>query len=277
MNRILFSLLACLLSVLSLPAIGRAQDESRAAWQGTNFEITVGIAEAERALKGRASVSVRNVGGTAGTTLSLRINPKAEIKSVTIGSATATYQSRPETRGNSQRVTITLQSAVPPNQSVTATVEYRLPVGDNAGSAAISPVGSQFLPQSMWYPMANNAFALRGADYAPFRLTVTGGGALSSGVEKSAGGASVFEQTLNAQPFLLIGSWDRVEVATAKGISAYLPKGASADEQKQAQGNKQDSNHLRTSVFFHEIYGHLKRILNMNENREYDRSLLDFL
>ena len=139
MNRILFSLLACLLSVLSLPAIGRAQDESRAAWQGTNFEITVGIAEAERALKGRASVSVRNVGGTAGTTLSLRINPKAEIKSVTIGSATATYQSRPETRGNSQRVTITLPSAVPPNQSVTATVEYRLPVGDNAGSAAISP------------------------------------------------------------------------------------------------------------------------------------------
>jgi hypothetical protein len=109
---------------------------------------------------------------------------------------------------------------VPPNQSVTATVEYRLPVGDNAGSAAISPVGSQFLPQSMWYPMANNAFAIRGADYAPFRLTVTGGGALSSGVDKSAGGASVFEQTLNAQPFLLIGSWDRVEVATAK---ASLP------------------------------------------------------
>mgnify|MGYP003693853419 CR=1 FL=1 len=83
--------------------------------------------------------------------------------------------------------------------------------------------------------MANNAFAIRGADYAPFRLTVTGGRALSSGVDKSAGGNSVFEQTLNAQPFLLIGNWDRVEVATAKGITAYLPKGASADEQKQAQ------------------------------------------
>ena len=246
MNRNLLSLLACLLSVLSLPAIVRAQDESRAAWQTTNFEITVGIAEVERALNGRAGISVRNVGGTPGTTLSLRINPKAEIKSVTVGSATATYQSRPETRGNSQRVTITLPSAVPPNQSVTATVEYRLPVGDNAGSAAISPVGSQFLPQSRWYPMANNAFAIRGADYAPFRLTVTGGNALSSGVDKSTGGASVFEQTLNAQPFLLIGSWDRVEVATVKGITAYLPKGASADEQKQAQGLIALANDART-------------------------------
>ena len=30
-------------------------------------------------------------------------------------------------------MTITLPSAVPANQSVTATVEYRLPVGDNTG------------------------------------------------------------------------------------------------------------------------------------------------
>ncbi len=246
MNRTLFSFFACLLMLLSLHAVVRAQDEARAAWQGTNFEITVGISDAERVLNGRAAVSVRNVGGTAGTTLSLRINPRAEIKSVTVGSATATFQSRPETRGNSQRITITLPSAVQPNQDVTATVEYRLPVGDNSGLAAISPVGSQFLPQSMWYPMANNAFAIRGADYAPFSLTVTRGGALSSGLDKSAGGSSVFEQSLNAQPFLVVGNWERVEVATAKGITAYLPKGASADEQKQAQGLIAMANDART-------------------------------
>lgn len=246
MKRTLFSVFTCLLTLLSFQAIVRAQDESRAAWQGTNFEINVGIADAERVLNGRASVSVRNVGGNSGTTLSLRINPKAEIKSVTVGSATATYQSRPETRGNSQRLTITLPSAVPPNQSVTAIVEYRLPIGDNTGSAAISPVGSQFLPQSMWYPMANNAFAIRGADFAPFRLTVTGGAALSSGVDKSAGGASIFEQPLNAQPFLVIGNWDRVEVATAKGVTAFLPKGASPDEQKQAQALIGLANDART-------------------------------
>jgi hypothetical protein len=248
-----FSVCACLLTLLSLQAAVRAQDESRAAWQGTNFEITVSISDADRALNGRAAVSVRNVGGTSGTTLSLRINPKAEIKSVTVGSATATYQSRPETRGNSQRVTITLPSAVPPNQSVTAMVEYRLPVGDNTGLAAISPVGSQFLPQSMWYPMANNAFAIRGADYASFKLAITGGNALSSGVDKSAGGSSVFEQTLNAQPFFVIGNWDRVEATTAKGISAYLPKGASADEQKQAQALIALANDAR--IFYAGLFG----------------------
>src|SRR5262249_3475284 len=212
-----------------------AQDEARAVWQGTGFDITVTAPNADRVLNARALVSVRNVGGTAGTTLSLRLNPKAEIKSVTVGSATASYKSGTETRGNAQRVTITLPSAVAANQTVTATVEYRLPLGDNTGAAAISPVGSQFLPQSMWYPMANNAFAVRGADYAPFRLTVTGGSALSSGNDKSAGGNSVFEQPLYGQPFFVSGDWDRVEASTAKGISAYLPKGASADEQKQAQ------------------------------------------
>ncbi|HEU5238678.1 MAG TPA: hypothetical protein VFU37_16220, partial [Pyrinomonadaceae bacterium] len=238
---------------MSLPSIARAQDEARAAWQATNFDITVAAPNAERALNARATISVRNVGGTAGTTLSLRINPKAEIKSVTVGSASASYQSRPETRGNSQRVTITLPTAAPSGQTATATVEYRLPVGDNTGLAAISPVGSQFLPQSMWYPMANNAFAIRGADYAPFRLTVTGGSAVSSGVDKSAGGNSVFEQSLYGQPFFVIGDWDRIESPAAKGITAYLPKGTSADEQKQAQALIALVNDART--FYAGLFG----------------------
>src|ERR1043166_2052742 len=187
MNRNPFALLVCLLTLMSLPSIARPQDEGRAAWQATNFDITVAAPNADRVLNARATISVRNVGGTAGTTLSLRINPKAEIKSVTVGSASASYQSRPENRGNSQRVTITRPLAPPSGQIGPAIVEFRLPVGDNTGLAAISPLGSQFLPQSMWYPMANNAFAIRGADYAPFRLTVTGS-AVSSGVDKSAGG-----------------------------------------------------------------------------------------
>ena len=65
-------------------------------------------------------------------------------------------------------------------------------------------------------------------------------------MDKSAGGSSVFEQPLNAQPFFVIGNWDRVEVATAKGISAYLPKGARADEQKQAQSLIALANDART-------------------------------
>src|SRR5712664_292148 len=97
---------------------GGAQDEARAAWQATNFDITVANPGADRALSARAIISLRNVGCGAGSTLSLRINSKAEIKSVAIGSATASYISRPESRGNAQRLTITLPSAIPANGNV---------------------------------------------------------------------------------------------------------------------------------------------------------------
>src|SRR5713101_6443509 len=83
----------------------RAQDEPRAAWQAINYDITVNNLGAERALNARAVVTLRNVGRGAGSTLSLRINSKAEIKSLSVGSATAAYRSLPESRGGAQRLT----------------------------------------------------------------------------------------------------------------------------------------------------------------------------
>jgi tetratricopeptide (TPR) repeat protein len=231
------SLVICLILV---PTAG-AQDEPRAAWAVTGYDIMVPAIGAERVLNARATITALNIGRGAGSTLTVRISPTAEIKSITIGSATATYQSRPESRGNSQRgasqrVTITLPASVAPNQKVLATIDYRLPVAENTGAAALSPVSSQFLPQSMWYPQVNNEFSIRGADYAPFRLTINGAAAVSSGIDKSAGGNSVYEQNLNAQPFFITGSWDRVDGGpNAKGVSAYLAKGAGADEKKQAE------------------------------------------
>ena len=178
--------------------------------------------------------------------MTLRINSKAEIKSVTIGGAAATYRSQPEPRGGTQRVIVTLPNSVAANDIVAATVEYRLPVDENAGAAAISPVATQFLPAAMWYPAPNTAFALRGADYAPFRLTVNGGAAVSSGAEKSAG---VFENAFNGQPFFAIGNWDRVDGAGgAKGITAFVAKGAGADERKQAE------NLMRLAATAREFY-----------------------
>jgi hypothetical protein len=235
MTRIVNLLLVCLLCFLA-PTADPAQDEARAAWLITSFDITVTSLSTDRALNARALVSVRNVGTGSGSTLSLRINTKAEIKSVSVGNSSANYQSRPEPRANAQRFTINLPGRVAPNETVTATVEYRLPVPENSGLNAISPVGSQFLPQSLWYPVVNNSMSVRGADYAPFRLTLNGIGATSSGVEKSANGNSVFEQSLNAQPFFIAGTWDRIDGGTsARGINCYLSKGASTDEQKQAE------------------------------------------
>jgi len=239
--------ISCFVAICSLvlcfalvPTAG-AQDEPRAAWAISSYDITVPGVGTDRALNARATITARNIGRGAGSTLTVRINSAAEIKSVTIGSATATYQARPDARGNSQRgasqrVTITLPSPVAPNQTVVSAIEYRLPIDENTGAAALSSVGSQFLPQAMWYPQVNNEYSIRGADYAPFRLAINGASALSSGVDKSAGGNSVFEQTLNAQPFFVTGAWDRVDGGpNAKGISAYVEKGAGADEKKQAE------------------------------------------
>jgi predicted negative regulator of RcsB-dependent stress response len=244
-NRIL--LLACSICCFVFAATVQAQDEPRAAWQATNFDITVNNPAAERALNARAVVTLRNVGRGGGSTLSLRINAKAEIKSISIGNASASYRSLPEPRGGAQRLTITLPVTVAPDEMVTATVEYRLPVAENSGLASISPVTSQFLPMALWYPTANTPYAVRGADYAPFRLTVTGVNAISSGTEKSAGGNSIFEQALNGQPFFAAGSWDRVEGSSnAKDITAFLPKGSGADEQKQAAALIALANDART-------------------------------
>ena len=116
-------LLLLLVMTFQGPAAVRAQDEPRAAWLATNFDISVNNLGAERALNARAAVTVRNVGRGAGSTLSLRINSKAEIKSITISGAAATYRSLPEPRGGAQRLTVTLANAVAPNESVPAVVE----------------------------------------------------------------------------------------------------------------------------------------------------------
>src|SRR2546422_5277011 len=98
MKRNCVVVLVCLLGAFLLSNVVGAQDEPRAAWQATNFDITVNNLGAERALNAKALVTVRNVGRGAGSTLSLRLNSKAEIKSVTVGGATATYRSLPEPR-----------------------------------------------------------------------------------------------------------------------------------------------------------------------------------
>jgi len=244
----------CFLCIIILPINTRAQEEARAAWQVTNFDITVNNPGAERALNARATVSVRNVGLGSGATLTLRLNSKAEVKSVTVGGSSASFKSLPEPRGGAQRITITLPSAVPANQTAAATIEYRLPVEENSGLAAISPIAFQFLPLTLWYPSPNTSFAVRGADYAPFRLTINGATAISSGTEKSASGNTVFEQSLYALPFFVTGSWDQVEGgANAKGITAYLPKGVGADAHKQAEALISLTNDARS--FFGNLFG----------------------
>jgi hypothetical protein len=266
------SFLAPLLIIANLFSI-HAQDELRAAWQVTNFDITVNQPGSDRALSARETISLRNVGRGSGSSLTLRINSKAEIKSVSSSNTTANFRMSPEPRGGAQRVTITLPSAVAPNGSATVTVDYRLPLEENSGVAALSPVGSQFLPSSLWYPSPNTSYAISGADYAPFRLTVTGGNAIASGVEKSTSGDSVFEQSLNALPFFVVGSWDRVDGSgNAKGLSALLPRGSGADDRKSAENLIALTADART--YFSGLFGNAPdvplRLVTVNRGSGFD-------
>ena len=220
------------------PPVARAQDEPSAAWLATRYDLTASPSVPERSLNVTARLTVRNVGRGAGSRITLRLSPRAEIKDASAGGAAATFRSRPEPRTNLQAVSVNLPAAAAPGSTVEVTLSYRLPLAENSGLAALSPAGMQFLPLSYWYPTPNTLYSLRGADTAPFTLRVEGSGtAVSSGVPaQPRNAASVYEQKLSAQPFFVEGEWDISEGAgEAAGISIYLPKGASAEERKQGE------------------------------------------
>ena len=214
-----------------------AQEERRAAWQATRYDLTVNSTSLtiDRALVVRAVLAARNVGQGGGRTMTVRLNTAAEVRAASVANATATFRSRIDERNKLQQLTISLPAEIAPNQSVSVTLDYRLPVKENSGLAAISPEGMQFLPLSFWYPTPNTLFSLRGVDTAPFHITVNG---VSGASVVSAGQVSgtTVEQPLNAQPFFLTGKWDTVEgTGEARGVSVWLPAGASADERKQGE------------------------------------------
>ena len=223
-------------SLISVPNAA-AQEEPRAAWQLTNFDLSANVLQAERVLSVVAVLTIKNVGRAAGSGMTLRLNSKATIKSVSANGASVTFRALAETKGNLQRVTFPFPASVQPNSAVTLSVDYRLPVESNTGLEAISPIGSQFRPESIWYPMLNTPSTVRGADTAPFRIKVEGANVISSGLDRGQiGSAVVYEQPLHGLPFFVQGEWDRSEGSgEAKGISTFLPKGATPDERKQGE------------------------------------------
>ena len=222
--------------ILCLVTQSGAQAPATVIWQVNSFDINANVQQAERVLNAVATINATNVGSAPGRTLTLRLNSKASVKSVTVGGAASTYRPGTETRGDLQRIEIALPASVAPNSNVTAAVTYTLPVESNSGLTAISPIATQFLPLSFWYPMPNTPYSVRGADTAPFRLAVNIPNAISSGVEKAGPSGVSFEQSLHGQPFFVQGDWDKLEgAADGKGIVVLLEKGAGAEERKHAE------------------------------------------
>jgi Tfp pilus assembly protein PilF len=227
---LLLTLILCLLTQAG------AQAPATVIWQVNSFDINANVQQAERVLNAVTTINATNVGTGQGRTLTARLNSKASVKSVTVGGAATTFRPGSESRGDLQRIEIALPASIAPNSSITVAVTYSLPVESNSGLMAISPIATQFLPLSFWYPMPNTPYSVRGADTAPFRLTVNIPNTISSGVEKPGPSGVSFEQSLSGQPFFVQGDWDKVEgAADGKGIVVLLEKGAGAEERKRAE------------------------------------------
>ena len=224
---------AFLLFIFAFSAFAQTDNRASKTWEVQKYDITATLptVETDRFLNARAVLNLRNASTSAASSLTLRISPAAEVLGVKMNGATADFSKGEEKVGNGTLQRIILRGvSVPAGGNLSVEVTYKLKVDENSGLSALSPVGSQFLPLSFWYPTPNSWFFARGADFAPVRLqanSVNGLAAITSGTE--SGGA--FDQKLNVQPFLVTGNWDAVN---ANNVSVFMPKGASAEEQKRA-------------------------------------------
>ena len=234
MNKIACSLL--FVAVLAASSTIAAQDAARggtaATWRVQKYDLDVTLpADASRSISVKAILSIRNVSGQPASTLTLRINPIAEISGIRINDSVVDFSKSQETVGSAgvmQRASIRLPST-PAGSLITTAVDYKIKLGDNTGVGSITPSASSFLPLAFWYPTPNSWFFPKGGDTAPVRIklnTPGGQSVVSSGPET----AGVFDQKLNIQPFFLTGNW---EVKNENGVSVYIPIGVGTEGQKR--------------------------------------------
>lgn len=231
-----FSIIIFAFSIFTFAFSAFAQDESRASitWQVQKYDITATLpqAETERNLTVKAVLNLKNVSSGAASRLTLRISPNAEVSAVKVNDAATDFSKAEEKIDASrtlQRIVVRVPS-IQPNAAFTVAVDYKLNVKENSGLNALSSVGSQFLPLSFWYPTPNSWYFARGADFAPFNLTVVTSN--NAGVDVvSSGEGSIFSsgktqfsfiQKLKGQPFFVTGNWDTIE---ANGVFISIPKG----------------------------------------------------
>src|SRR5262249_23935847 len=117
-----------LILLLCVCAHAGAQTTAPVIWQVTLFDVGANIQQTERVLNVVATINATNVGGSSGRTLTVRLNAKASVKSVTAAGAAASFRPGTETRGDLQRIEISLPSSVAPGASTSVTVTYSLPV-----------------------------------------------------------------------------------------------------------------------------------------------------
>lgn len=212
-----------------------------ATWQVQKYDLNVTLPQDERSrsMTARAVLNLKNISSTSAGTLTLRISPLAEVSAVKINDGTVDFSKSEEkiTSATSlQRIGVRFGS-IAPGGIVTAVVDYKLTVKENSSLSTISPIGSQFLPLSFWYPTPNSWFFTRGADAAPFKLTLNRGISerhVTSGMRTVEKG-EIYEQRLNGQPFFVAGNWSLLPFNDPGApTEVFLPAGAGDIEKKNA-------------------------------------------
>src|SRR5829696_8368745 len=94
--------------ILCLVTQAGAQAPATVIWQINSFDVNANVQQAERSLNGVATINATNVGTGSGRTLTVRLNSKASVKSVTAGGAATTFRPGAEPRGDLQRIEILL-------------------------------------------------------------------------------------------------------------------------------------------------------------------------
>ena len=232
MNKQLITIIVLVLFSFVLSAQGQDETRSIQTWKVQKYDVSATLPSdaASRSAGFTAVLSLRNISGKSAGSLTLRISPFADITSIKINDAATDFTKSEEkvgSAGSLQRIAMRFP-AINADATLTASVEYRLNLKENTSVATISPIGTQFLPLSFWYPTPTSWFFNRGGDRAPFRLRVNSPGptVLTSGVETTSG----FDEKINGQPYFVSGSWDLIN---SSGVAVYGPKSASNEAQKR--------------------------------------------
>jgi len=225
-----------LLFIACVPSIF-GQDTVRAGitWQVQKYALDVTLpSDAQtRSITVQAMLELKNVSPNPASTLTLRISSQAEVSSVKVNGAVVDFSKSEEkiNAGTSLQRIVTRSSSTAAGGTLTATVIYKLNIKDNSPLASLTQNEAQLLPLSFWYPTPTSWFFTRGADTAPFSLTVKGASNefFTSGqlISKDVG----FEQKVRGQPFFLAGKWETVNT---NGVSVLIPPGSGEIGRKRA-------------------------------------------
>ncbi|NNE99113.1 MAG: hypothetical protein HKN25_08855 [Pyrinomonadaceae bacterium] len=233
MNR--SSLFFIVVFILAVAFAVPAQNRITRTWEVMRYDITAALPQnftADRDLDVTAKLDVKNVSQRPYSRVTLRISDQAEVSAVKVNGSEADHRKGQERIGggnNLQRIVVSVPTIAPGSTS-SITVNYRLKVKSNSGLNSLSPVGSQFLPTSFWYPTPNSWFFAAGSDFAPYRLKLNSVGALSA-ISSGTAAGNAFDQNLNGQPFFTVGKWKKFE---SSGVTVFAPNGSGAGEQARA-------------------------------------------